>query len=112
MLIVVFSTSYSLLFVGRVVEGTGAVLSVLAINDRRLLHRKTRYCAGGIGVIIAVLYAVGPLMAGFLVTHDWKWIFVINVPVVAIRVPWDSSFYPQVKSLRDSVDLTGKAGMF
>ncbi len=87
LLIVVFSTSYSMLLVGRAIEGIGAVLSVLAIILIGDYFKERRGIVLGVyGVIIAVVYAVGPLIAGFLVTYSWKWIFIINIPVAAITV--------------------------
>lgn len=86
-LIVVFSQSFEMLLIGRSLQGIGAVLSVLAITiigDYFDENRGT--ILGAFGVIIALVYALGPAISGFLVNYGWHLIFAINVPVATIVI--------------------------
>ncbi|MCC7558612.1 MAG: MFS transporter, partial [Methanobacteriaceae archaeon] len=86
-LIVVFSQSFEMLLIGRSLQGIGAVLSVLAITIIGDYFDETRgTILGAFGVIIALVYALGPAISGFLVNYGWHLIFAINVPVAAIVV--------------------------
>lgn len=84
-LIVAFSSSFVMLLVGRSLQGIGAVLSVLAITIIGDHFKETRGTVlGAFGVIIALVYAVGPVISGYLVNYGWHWVFLINVPVAAV----------------------------
>lgn len=86
-LTVTFSQSFEILLIGRALQGVGAVLSVLAITIIGDYFDETRgTILGAFGVIIALVYALGPAISGFLVSYDWHWIFAVNIPVAAIVV--------------------------
>ena len=83
--IVAFSSSFEMLLIGRALQGIGAVLSVLAITIIGDYFDETRgTILGAFGVIIALVYALGPAISGFLVSFNWHWVFIINIPVAAI----------------------------
>lgn len=84
-IIVAFSQSFEMLLIGRALQGVGAVLSVLAITIIGDYFDETRgTILGAFGLIIALVYALGPAISGFLVTFSWHWVFIINIPVAAI----------------------------
>lgn len=86
-LTVTFSQSFEMLLIGRALQGVGAVLSVLAITIIGDYFDETRgTILGAFGVIIALVYALGPAISGFLVSYNWQWIFAVNIPVAAIVV--------------------------
>jgi len=86
-LTVAFSQSFEMLLIGRALQGVGAVLSVLAITIIGDYFDETRgTILGAFGVIIALVYALGPAISGFLVSYNWHWIFMVNIPVAAIVV--------------------------
>lgn len=86
-LAVAFSQSFEMLLVGRALQGVGAVLSVLAITIIGDYFDESRgTILGAFGVIIALVYALGPAISGFLVSYNWHWIFMVNIPVAAIVV--------------------------
>ncbi len=86
-LTVVFSQSFEILLIGRALQGVGAVLSVLAITIIGDYFDESRgTILGAFGVIIALVYALGPAISGFLVNYNWHWIFMVNIPVAAIVV--------------------------
>ncbi|WP_424356032.1 MFS transporter [Methanobacterium sp. MBAC-LM] len=82
-----FSQSFEMLVIGRVFQGIGAVLSVLAITIIGDYFDETRGTILGVfGVVIALVYALGPAISGFLVNYSWHWVFIINIPVAAAVV--------------------------
>lgn len=86
-LTVSFSQSFEMLLLGRALQGIGAVLSVLTIiiiGDYFDENRGT--ILGAFGVIIALIYALGPVISGFIVNYSWQWVFIINIPVAAAVV--------------------------
>jgi MFS family permease len=92
-LVVSFSQSFEMLLIGRGLQGIGAVLSVLAITIIGDYFDETRgTILGAFGVIIALVYALGPAISGFLVNFGWHWVFVINIPVAAIVLSLDTPF--------------------
>jgi MFS transporter, DHA2 family, multidrug resistance protein len=67
-----------------------------------------------IGAITAAAmlgYPVGPLLGGWMLTRfDWSWVFLINVPVVALAVVAVIVLLPESRgSARQRVDLVGVA---
>ena len=84
-IIVAFSQSFEILLIGRALQGVGAVLSVLAITIIGDYFDETRgTILGAFGLMIALVYAFGPVISGFLVTFSWHLVFFINIPVAAI----------------------------
>jgi Arabinose efflux permease len=78
------SPSFTILLLGRALQGAGAAISVLAvavIGDHFTENRGT--ILGVFGVIIGLAYAAGPAIAGFLVQYSWRWIFFLNIPLAA-----------------------------
>lgn len=97
--IVAFSSSFTILLLGRALQGIGAVLSVLAITIIGDYFDETRGTILGVfGVIIALVYALGPAISGFLVDYNWHWVFIINIPVAAIVVLLGYKLLPSGKA--------------
>jgi EmrB/QacA subfamily drug resistance transporter len=72
---------------GRVVQGVGAAamlpLSLSIVCDAFPAERQAR-ALGIWAAISALALAIGPLIGGLLVDVDWRLIFWINVPVLAL----------------------------
>src|SRR5262245_36832712 len=67
-----------------------------------------------IGAITAAAmlgYPIGPLLGGWMLTRfDWSWVFLINVPVVAVAMLAVIVLLPETRSsLRRPVDYVGVA---
>jgi EmrB/QacA subfamily drug resistance transporter len=65
-----------------------------------------------IGLVTAATmlgYPIGPLLGGWMLTQfDWSWVFLINVPVVALAVVAVIVLLPESRSsVRKRVDLVG-----
>ena len=57
---------------------------------------------GGIGA------SVGPVLGGLLATFDWRWIFAVNVPIVAVILALGWSYIPRdVTRRRAPLDVIG-----
>ncbi|MBN9182846.1 MAG: MFS transporter [Microbacterium sp.] len=87
------STSVAMLVAFRLVQAAGAALLtptslglVLAVSapDRRPSAVRAWTAVGGAAA------AVGPVVGGLLVAVDWRWVFLVNVPigVVALIAGW------------------------
>lgn len=87
------STSVGMLVAFRLVQAAGAALLtptslglVLATSapDRRAGSVRAWTAVGGLAA------ALGPVVGGFLVSLDWRWVFLVNVPVglIALAVGW------------------------
>jgi EmrB/QacA subfamily drug resistance transporter len=81
--------SQDALILGRVVQGAGAAmllpLSLAIVCDAFPTEQQPR-ALGIWAAISAVALGVGPLIGGALVDLDWRLIFWINVPILAIGV--------------------------
>lgn len=86
-IIVTVSQSFPVFLSGRALQGIGATLSfisIIIIGDNFTEKRGT--VLGIFGVVIGIVYAAGPLISGYLVTIDWHYVFVLNIPVAAVVV--------------------------
>ncbi|MEV5509889.1 MFS transporter [Streptomyces orinoci] len=73
------------LIAARVVQGVGAAVLVPTSLSLALpaFPDRERPTAVGVWTAVSALAAgSGPVLGGLLAAHDWRWIFLINVPVV------------------------------
>lgn len=90
------STGFHSLVLGRLLQGVGAA-GMMAINMTLLkLSYPKRLLGKGIGLnatIVAMASVAGPSLAALILAHfDWRWLFLINIPlgVVGLLVGWKS----------------------
>jgi len=82
----------SLLFliVARAVQGIGSAMLVActpAIITNIFPTRERGRAIGMNGAAVAAGLTAGPLLGGFIVTYyDWRWIFLINVPISIVAL--------------------------
>lgn len=103
--VVVLSRSFEMFLFGRALQGIGAGISVLAIiliGDHFTDNRGS--VLGVFGVIISLVYAIGPVIAGFLITFNWHFVFALNLPVALALAVLAYKLLP-----RDSGIVTGKS---
>src|SRR5262249_15119901 len=102
------------LIVARVAQGASAAM--MAPVGRLLLLRTTpkHELVGAIAVYTMpamVGPVIGPVLGGFIVTYfNWRWIFLINLPIAAIGVVLVRAFVPDVREREVSpIDWVGIA---
>ncbi|VIO80046.1 MFS transporter [Bradyrhizobium ivorense] len=81
------------LVIARVAQAAGAALMTPTSIGLLLASFPAEQRAGAVRTWTAIgglAAALGPLVGGLLVTFDWRWIFIVNVPIgiVAIVVGW------------------------
>ncbi|MDT0261613.1 MFS transporter [Jatrophihabitans lederbergiae] len=85
-----WSNAVGVIFVGRVVQGVGAALTLplsLAMIFVYAVPGATVKLIALWSAISGLSTAVGPLVGGLVVQHlGWKWIFLLNLPIVAVEV--------------------------
>jgi EmrB/QacA subfamily drug resistance transporter len=100
------------LIVARLIQGAGAALTQpLALANATAIMPSERR-----GWVIGVLASagttclmIGPLLGGLLVeTVGWRWVFLLNVPVVALAVGLGMRFMPETREPEaPSLDVRG-----
>lgn len=91
------------LIVFRMLQGVGASMLnpiALSIITNTFPDRAERARAIGIwGAVVGVSIALGPILGGFLVdTVGWRWIFLINVPIVLVAIVLTGLFVPESRA--------------
>ncbi|MBR0936299.1 MFS transporter [Bradyrhizobium jicamae] len=81
------------LVVARIAQAAGAALMTPTSIGLLLASFPPEQRAGAVRTWTAVgglAAALGPLVGGVLVTFDWRWIFIVNVPIglIAILIGW------------------------
>ena len=70
------------------VGGAAMFATSLALLSREFAPRERGMAFGILGATTGAALAVGPLVGGVLSEGlDWRWIFIVNLPVVAVALP-------------------------
>jgi len=88
-LVLVLATSGEHLLVGRAIQGFGAggIFPVAsAIIGDTFPPEKRGGALGLMGAVFGVAFLVGPVLAGILLQFNWKWLFLINLPIAAMLI--------------------------
>jgi MFS family permease len=87
--IVASSASIEILWLGRAVQaiGAGGTLPVASavIADTFPVGRRGR-ALGLIGAVFGMAFVVGPLIGAVFLKWSWRWLFVVNLPLVVILI--------------------------
>ncbi len=105
--------SLPLLLTGRAIQafGAGGLLPVAAavIAETVPLERRGRML-GLIGAVFGVAFLLGPLLGGVLLRSSWRWLFLVNLPVVVVLMVVGARLLPQgVRAEQRSFDALGAA---
>lgn len=92
----------SALIASRALQGVGGamVLPATLSTVNATFRGKDRAVAFGVwGAVMAGMAAVGPLLGGWLTTSfDWRWIFLVNVPLGALVLVGTLLWVPETRS--------------
>ncbi|MEU6718864.1 MFS transporter [Nonomuraea sp. NPDC046802] len=91
-----FAGSMQVLIVARLVQGMAAGMmnpQVSGLIQQMFRGHERGWAFGALGATIGVSTAAGPLIGGMLVTafgpaHGWRWVFLVNIPIGLVLLPW------------------------
>ncbi len=111
---VALSPSFSLLLVGRAVQGLGAggIFPVAsAVIGDTFPPEKRGSALGLIGAVFGLAFLIGPLLAGVMLYFlSWHWLFLINLPIAALVITLSLRVLPSHRpARRRSFDWLGMA---
>lgn len=90
------------LIAARAVQGLGGAMvlpSTLATVNATFRGRDRATAFGVWGAVMAGMAAVGPLLGGWLTTSfDWRWIFLVNVPIGVLVILGTIRWVPATRS--------------
>jgi DHA2 family methylenomycin A resistance protein-like MFS transporter len=91
---------------GAMIVPNGLAILRQAAGDRAGTH------FGIIGAVTNVAASVGPLIGGLLVPIDWRLIFTVNIPIVAIAfiLGWSSLRHEEVRA-HTTLDMPGTVAL-
>jgi len=85
-----FSVNYSMLLIGRFVQGLGLAFTLphaLVLTAHAFPESRRGFATGTLVTITGVSEAIGPTVGGLLLTYaNWRWIFFINIPFAALSL--------------------------
>jgi MFS family permease len=105
--------SLPMLLIGRAIQafGAGGLLPVAAavIAETVPLERRGR-TLGLIGAVFGAAFLLGPLLGGLLLRFSWRWLFLVNLPVVIALLAVGARLLPQaVRAEQRRFDALGAA---
>jgi EmrB/QacA subfamily drug resistance transporter len=88
-----------LLLIGfRVLQATGSAFmmpATLSLTSVNFPPEEQGRALGVWGAVSGVALGVGPVLGGFLTQFSWRYIFFINLPVVAFAIPFTMAVVPK-----------------
>ena len=112
-LVCALATSIGLLVAFRAIQGVGGALltpGALAILQATFRAKDRARAIGAWSGLAGIAGAVGPFLGGWLVdVASWRWIFLINVPVVVATLAITARHVPESRDLSAAgrLDLAG-----
>ena len=110
-LLIVFSPDYFTLLLGRAIQGFGAgcifpVASAVIGDIYPMEKQGIAVCL--IGTVFGLAFILGPIIGGLLLMYDWRWIFVINLPIAAFIILFSFKLIPkEANNLARKFDIAG-----
>ncbi len=107
--------SASALIMARVVQGIGGAMvlpTTLSLVNANFQGRERGIAFAVWGATIGGMVAVGPVLGGWLATDfDWRWAFIINLPLGVLILIGLALFVPESKAenIRGGLDWVGAA---
>lgn len=104
-LIVVTAPAYTLVLVGRAVQGLGAggIFPVAsAVIGDTFPPEKRGSALGLIGAVFGIAFLIGPILGGVLLLLGWQWLFLINLPVALALIGVGAKLLPSIRASASS----------
>jgi MFS family permease len=110
-LILVAAYSPYQLFLGRAVQGFGAggiFPAAAAMIGARLPAKERGPALGLIGAVFGLAFLIGPVLGGIFLQYDWRWLFLINLPIGGLLIAGALVVMPgSDSSARKPIDFAG-----
>jgi EmrB/QacA subfamily drug resistance transporter len=108
------ASSAAVFIAARALLGLGGALmlpTVLGLLPVLFDERERARAIGTITAAVMLGYPIGPLLGGWMLTKfDWGWVFLINLPVIALALVAVTVLLPESRSsIRQRIDLVGVA---
>lgn len=106
-----FSTSLPSLLIFRIVQGIGGAASMA--NSQGIIteffpKNERGKALGILGSFVALGIMLGPPISGFIIyILNWKYIFLINIPIGIFTYILGLKFLPKSKSVNEKFDMVG-----
>jgi MFS family permease len=100
-LLVAVTPWYWLALVGRAIQGFGAggIFPVASATIGDIYSPEKRgEPLGLLGLILGLAFITGPVVAGLILLMNWRWIFIINLPIAIIITFIGSRILPSKRS--------------
>lgn len=88
-LIMVLAPGFAVLLVGRAIQGLGAggIFPVAsAVIGDHFPPEKRGPTLGLLGAVFGIAFLIGPILGGIFLRWSWHWLFLINLPIVALLI--------------------------
>lgn len=88
-LVLVAAQSPYQLFLGRAIQGFGAggiFPAAAAMIGARLPAKERGPALGLIGAVFGLAFLIGPVLGGIFLQYDWRWLFLINLPISGLLI--------------------------
>lgn len=95
-----FAFNFETLLIGRVIQGFGAggIFPVASAFIGDTIAPERRGSAFGIiGTVFGLAFIIGPLLAGVILTFSWRWLFLINIPIILALIVLSIMILPKTK---------------
>ena len=103
-LIAAVAPGFEVLLVGRVVQasGTAIMIPLLFTTVLTLVPERSRgRVMGNISIVISVAPAIGPTLSGLILSVlDWRWMFILVLPIAVIALVLGAIRIPNVSEPR------------
>jgi len=110
-LLVAIAPSFTLLLVGRLVQGVsaGGVIPVAsAVIGDTFPPEKRGSALGLIGAVFGIAFLIGPIIGGLLLLLGWQWLFLVNIPIAAVLILFSLRLLPgRTRTTTTPFDIAG-----
>lgn len=99
--LIAFSQSFWIVLIGRAIQGFGAggifPVASAVIGDTFPVEKRGS-ALGLIGAVFGIAFIIGPILGGvILAVANWKWLFLINIPIAGVVIFLSTRFLPSTQ---------------